>query len=140
MSSRRAIVTALAALSLAGAFASAGAGSAMAEAAQKKKGGGLSYIQLDSLTATIVRTNGRRGTITVDLGMDVPDNGLHQRAVLSAPRLRAGYVQWLVNYAAGLAPGQPPDADYMSLNFQRATDQALGKPGAKVLLGAILLN
>jgi hypothetical protein len=135
MVTRRAIVSTFAALGL-----MAAAGAAIAEPAQKKKGGGLSYIQFDSLTATIVRPNGRRGTMSVDLGIDVPNQGLHQRAVLSTPRLRAAYVQWVVSYAAGLAPGQPPDADYMSLTLQRLTDQTLGAPGAKLLLGAILVN
>jgi hypothetical protein len=135
MTSRRAIVSAFLALGLI-----AAAGGALAEPAQKKKGGGLSYIQLDTLTATIIRPNGRRGTMTVDTGVDVPNAALHQRAVLSMPRLRAAYVQWVVSYAAGLSPGQPPDADYMSLTLQRLTDQALGQPGAKVLLGAILVN
>ena len=56
------------------------------------------------------------------------------------PRLRAAYVGWLTSYAAGLSPGQPPDAGYMSTNLQRETDNALGQPGAKLLLGAILVN
>jgi len=111
-----------------------------AEGAQKKKGGGLNYIQFDTLTATIIRPNGRRGTMTVDTGIDVPNTALHNRAMLSLPRIQAAYVQWLVSYAAGLGPGQPPDPDYMSLNLQRETDRALGQPGAHLLLGAILVN
>ena len=113
---------------------------ALAEGATKKKGGGLNYIQFDTLTATIIRPNGKRGTMTVDTGLDVPNQSLHQRAMLSLPRLRAAYVQWIVSYAAGLSAGQPPDADYMSTSLQRETDNALGQPGAKLLLGAILLN
>jgi len=135
MLTRRAIMIGTAALGLL-----AAAGARAGEPVQKKKGGGLSYIQLDSLTATIIRSTGRRGTMTVDIGVDVPNASLHQRAVLSMPRLRAAYVQWIVSYAAGLGAGQPPDADYMSLTLQRLTDQALGQPGAKVLLGAILVN
>ena len=111
-----------------------------AEGPQKKKGGGLNYIQFDTLTATIIRPNGRRGTMTVDSGINVPDSGLHDRAMLSLPRLRAAYVQWLVSYAAGLGPGEPPDPDYISVCLQRETDRTLGKPGAHLLLGAILLN
>jgi hypothetical protein len=78
--------------------------------------------------------------MTVDTGIDVPNAGLHQRAMVSIPILRAAYVQWLTSYAASLAPGQPPDADYMSTSLQRETDRALGKPGAHLLLGAILVN
>ncbi|MBV9510460.1 MAG: Tat pathway signal protein [Caulobacteraceae bacterium] len=111
-----------------------------AEAPAKKKGGGLNYIQFETLTATVIRPNGRRGVMTVDSGVDVPDAGLRQRATLSTPRLQAAYVQWLTAYAASLAPGQPPDADYMSTSLQRQTDLILGRPGAHLLLGAILIN
>jgi len=115
-------------------------GAALAEGAQKKKGGGLSYIQFDTLTATIIRQNGRRGVMTVDIGIDVPDGGLHSRALLWQPRLRAAFVQWIVAYAAGLGAGAPPNADYIAASLQREVDRDLGKPGATVLLGAILVN
>jgi hypothetical protein len=43
-------------------------------------------------------------------------------------------------YAPGLAPGAPPNPDVISAQLQRATDQTLGRPGAKLLLGTILEN
>lgn len=107
----------------------------------KKKGGGPSYIQLDPLTATIIRGDGHRGALTVETGVDIPDDpGLHARAVASQPRLRAAYLIVLQAYASGLAPGAPPDADYLSHVLQRETDSVLGKPGARVLLGTMLAN
>ena len=115
-------------------------GAALAEGAQKKKGGGLSYIQFDTLTATTIRPDGRRGVMTVDIGIDAPDSGLHNKVVLWQPRLRAIFVQWIVSYAAGLGAGAPPNVDYISICLQREVDRALGQPGAKVLLGAILVN
>ncbi len=115
-------------------------GLALAEGAQKKKGGGLSYIQFDTLTATIIRPDGRRGVMTVDIGIDAPDAGVHSKVLLWQPRLRATFVQWIVSYAAGLGAGFPPNADYISTCLQREVDRALGRPGAKVLLGAILVN
>ena len=127
-------------LTLAAVTVLAAPGFALAEGTQKKKGGGLNYIQFDSVTATIVRGDGKRGVMMVDMGVDVPNAGLHQRATLSIPRLRAAYVQWLVSYGAGLSPGAPPDADYMARSLQRETDRTLGQPGAHFLLGAILLN
>jgi hypothetical protein len=107
---------------------------------QKKKGGGISYIQFQTLTATIVRPDGRRGVLTVEVGVDIPDPGLRARANMSLPRLRAAYVQLLMIYAGGLPPGSPPDADYLSQALQAQTDQALGRPGARLLLGTILTN
>jgi hypothetical protein len=107
----------------------------------KKKGGGLSYIQLEPLTATIIRGDGRRGVLTVETGVDIPGNGaLHARADISQPRLRAAYLTVLQAYASGLGPGAPPDADYISRQLQRETDKVLRQPGAKLLLGTILAN
>jgi hypothetical protein len=107
----------------------------------KKRGGGLTYIQLDPLTATIIRGDGHRGALTVETGVDIPsDSGLRARAEASQPRLRAAYLLVLQAYASGLAPGAPPDADYISHALQRETDSVLGKPGARVLLGTMLAN
>ncbi len=105
-----------------------------------KKGGGLSYIQLDTLSATITRSNGRRGVMTVECGIDVADAGLHARADQSTPLLRAAFSEILRTCAAGLPPGAPPNADYLSMAQQRQTDTVLGRPGAKLLLGTILVN
>ena len=109
-------------------------------AEEKKKGGGLDYIQIPTLTATVTRRDGRHGVITVETGVDVPDHRLHDQAEASTPRLRAAYVQVLMTYAAQLSPGSPPNADYLARELQRQTDLVLGKPGAKLLLGAILIN
>jgi hypothetical protein len=107
---------------------------------EKKKGGGLDFIQIPTLTATVTRRDGRHGVITVETGVDVPDRRLHDHAEASTPRLRAAYAQVLMTYAAQLSPGSPPNADYLSRELQRQTDLVLGKPGAKLLLGAILIN
>jgi hypothetical protein len=109
-------------------------------AEQRKKGGGPSFIELSTLTATIIRANGSRGAMTVEVGIDVPDGGLHARAAQSVPLLQAAYAEVLRIYAAGLPPGAPPNADYLELSLQRQTDQALGRPGARLLLGTILVN
>ncbi|MDR3510284.1 MAG: hypothetical protein P4L73_01500 [Caulobacteraceae bacterium] len=120
----------------------AGPAAGFAEAASepKKKGGGISYIQFQTLTATIFRATGQRGVLTVEAGIDVPDPALRARASLSVPRLRAAYIQVLESYAGGLPPGAPPDADYISRALQAQTDRVLGRPGAGLLLGSMLIN
>ena len=55
------------------------AGSAQA-AAERKKGGGLSFTQFPTLTATVAKAGGRHGVLAVEAGIDVPDGGLHSRA------------------------------------------------------------
>jgi hypothetical protein len=107
---------------------------------QRKKGGGASFIQLDTLTATVLRLDGRRGVMTVEVGVDVADAALHARAAQSTPLLHAAYAEIVRTYAAGLPPGAPPNADYLSMQLQRQTDLTLGRPGAKLLLGTIILN
>jgi hypothetical protein len=107
---------------------------------QHKKGGGASFIQMNTLAATITRPDGRRGVMTVEVGIDVPDAGLHARASQSTPLLRAAYSEVVRSYASGLPPGAPPNADYLGLELQRRTDATLGRPGARLLLGTILVN
>lgn len=113
---------------------------AFAAPAEKKKGGGETFIQLPSLTATIFRADGHRGVLTVDIGLDIPDGGLRQRANASIPLLRDAYTRQLLIYAPSINPGAPPNPDIISTELQRATDQTLGRPGAKLLLGTILEN
>jgi hypothetical protein len=113
---------------------------ARAEEERKKKGGGASYIQLDTLIATTTRPDGRRGVMTVEVGVDVADAALHARAAQSTPLLHANYAEVVRIYAAGLPPGSPPNADYLARELQRQTDMTLGRPGARLLLGAVLIN
>jgi hypothetical protein len=113
---------------------------ARADEERKKKGGGASYIQLDTLVATITRIDGRRGVMTVESGIDIADAALHARAAQSTPLLRANFAEVVRVYAAGLPPGAPPNADYLGRELQRQTDATLGRPGARLLLGAILIN
>lgn len=107
---------------------------------EKKKSGGGTYLPIDTLLGTTVRANGSRGVLSVDCGLDVPDTGLRTLADQSVPRLRAAYLQIIQSYAAGLPSGALPNADYIAQALQRQTDATLGRPGAKLLLGAIIAN
>jgi len=115
-------------------------GRAAAAEGEKKKAGGASYLPIHTLTGAIHKSGGRRGVLTVDCGIDVPDGGLRERAQSLEPRLRAAYAQTVMIYAAGLPPGALPNADFLGMALQRDTDQTLGRPGARLLLGAIVVN
>ena len=130
---RFAVLIAAAALTAQPAFAAGSGG-------EKKKGGGASFIQFPLLTATVLRADGKRGVLTVESGIDVPDANLRTRAGQLQPRLRDAYVRFLQVYAAAVPPGAAPNADTIGGSLQRATDDVLGKPGAKLLLGTILVN
>ena len=111
----------------------------VAAAAEQKKQND-SFVQIDTLTAAVMSPNGRRAVMTVQAGVDAPDPGLHTLAAQVMPRLRDAYTQVLGIYAAQLAPGSPPDADYMAQQLQRATDRVLGRPGGRLLLGGVMIN
>jgi hypothetical protein len=113
---------------------------ASAHGEEKKKGGGLSFIQVQTLTATSIRPNGRRGVVTVEVGLDIKDTALHDRVDASQPRLRAAYVKILQAYVYALPPGSQPDAEYLSQVLQRETDRIMVRRGAKLLVGSILVN
>lgn len=122
------------------ALAAAHPASALAAGAEKKKSGGDDYLPFQTLLGTTVRGNGHRGVLSVDCGLDVPDAALRTRAEQSIPRLRAAYLQIVQAYAAGLGPTAPPNAEYLASALQRQTDATLGRPGARLLLGAIIAN
>jgi hypothetical protein len=113
---------------------------AAARGEDKKKTGGASFIQIETLTAYTVKPGGRRGVLTVDCGLDIPDAALRARANLMLPRLRAAYVQSVQIYAGGLPSGQPPNPDFLSRTLQRLTDEVLGRKGARLLMGAVLVT
>jgi len=106
----------------------------------KKKGGGLSYIQLEPLNAALSLVQGRRKILSVECGLDVADGGLRNRAQQSLLILRDAYLRWLTVYAASLPPLAPPNPDAIETQMQRETDRILGRPGARFVLGTVMIN
>ena len=98
-----------------------------------------SYIRLSTATATVTRPDRRRGVMTVETGVDVPDAALRARAEQSAPRLRAAYNAVVQRNAAALLPGLPPDVERLARELQAATNTVLGRVGAKLLLGTVMV-
>lgn len=110
---------------------------AFAGEAKKDKG---SYVPIDTLTATVLAGNGRHQVMTVQAGVDCPDQALRDYADKVTPRLRDAFAQELQLYAGGLPSGAPPDADYIARRLQAATDRVLRKPGGRFLIGGIMVN
>jgi hypothetical protein len=111
---------------------------AAASATEHKENG--TYVSIDTLTATVLATNGRHQIVTVQAGVDCPDQALHDYAEKVTPRLRDAFAQELQLYAGGLPSGSPPDADYLVRRLQAATDRVLKKPGGRFLIGGIMVN
>ena len=99
-----------------------------------------SYMQIDSLAVSVLRASGRRGVLTVEVGIDEQNPALRDKLDLYVPPLRSAFIAALQPYALGLAPGAPPSADYIAMTLQRETDKVLGRRGAKLLIGSVLVN
>lgn len=106
----------------------------------EKGGAKSSFIQLPLLTATVIRPTGKRGVLTVEVGLDIPDPKLLEYANLVLPRLRAAFAQRVQIYGAGLAPGELPKVDFLARELQKDCDLVLRKKGARILLGTVMLN
>lgn len=111
-----------------------------AHASPEKSGGGKGgYLSLPTATATVLRRDGRRGVMTVETGLDIADGALMERARLSQPRLSAAYNEIVRIAAERLLPDAPPNVEWLVVALQHATDAILGKPGAKLLLGTVMV-
>lgn len=106
---------------------------------ERKKGGGENFAQIPTLTASVMKADGRRGVLTVEAGVDSPNAALHARIEAQQPRLRDAYNSYLARFAAALRPGFAPDADLLSRDLQAITDRIAGR-GGKLLLGTILVT
>ena len=110
--------------------------------ASGSSGGGKpanAYIRFGTITATIIRPDGRRGVMTVETGLDVPDPELNAQAALDGPRLRAAFNTVVQGFAATLLPGAVPDVDRLHHALQVATIRTLRKRGAVLLLGTVMV-
>lgn len=120
----------------------AAAAPSVALATPSEGGGAVSdetYVTIDGLEASISHGRGRgRGVISVQVGIDVPDAALRERATQAAPRIRAACNQVLRAFGAALLPRRAPDADHLARELQAAVDAALGRQGARLLMGSII--
>ncbi|CAN5198110.1 hypothetical protein BH10PSE1_BH10PSE1_10490 [soil metagenome] len=117
---------------------------ATAPASASSEGGGEkapkdSYVRFGTITSTILRPDGRRGVMSVETGLDIPDAELRTQAAMDGPRLRAAFNTVVQSIAARLLPGTAPDVDQLHHELQVATIRTLRKRGAVVLLGTVMV-
>lgn len=106
----------------------------------KKKGGGQGFTQVPMLTVFTDANRARHGTLSVDMGLYSADPKLGDQIKLYLPRLTDAYVSTLQTYASALNSRSLADTDYISAQLQADTDRILGRTGARVLLGSVLIN
>lgn len=100
-----------------------------------------SWVTVYPIAVSIVQDDKVRGQFQVWLGMDVPDEALRARAEEIKPRLRDAWLSRLSQYASiTLRQRKPANIDDVSRLLQSTADQTLGKPGARVLLGSVVVN
>ena len=127
---RRALLAAPLALAATPALAGGGGG-----------GGGSAggFIRYPTITATTIRSDGRRGVMTVETGVDTPDAALKLRAEQSQPRMRAVFNILVQREANTLLPGAVPNIERLGAQLQSATNIILGQRGGKLLLGTVMI-
>ena len=128
------------ALSLAPMLVTAGAATAGPKADSKEGGGAGGQLRMALVTATVLRRSGRRGIMSVESTLDIADGDLLERAKLSQPRLNAGFNEAIQIEANRLVASAAPDLDAITRTLQRTTDRILGRAGAKVLLGTVMVT
>jgi len=97
------------------------------------------YVRFPTVTATIVRPDGRNGVMTVETGINIQDEALRVRAQQEAPRLRAAYNSVVQVAGSRLRPGAPPDIEQLHRDLQAATNATLRRSGATLLLGTVMV-
>ena len=130
---RRALLAAPLALAATPALAGGGGGGG---------GGGSAtggYVRYPTITATTIRSDGRRGVMTVETGVDAPDAALKLRAEQSQPRMRAVFNILVQREANTLLPGGVPNVERLAAQLQSATNIILGQRGARLLIGTVMI-
>ena len=100
-----------------------------------------SFVDVDPLYTTIVADNHAAGMLMIRVGLDVPDDALHEEIDRSMPVLRDAYIRNLMAFTAGaVRTDAQPDVTMIADRLQAVTDRALAKKGAHVLLAQVALR
>lgn len=100
-----------------------------------------SYIGLDPIYTTILDGDVVVGTLMLGIGLDVPDQQLHDEIVQTLPRLRDIYLRSMLSYtASGVRTWRQPDAEEIVARLQAATERHYKRKGVKVLLAQLAMR
>lgn len=133
---------------LVGPAAAAGGGSSSSSSSQQQQApasrqerltSAETYMPLPTLSSSVLQRMSARGTLVVDMGLDIPDADLRRRAQLNNPRLRDALRTALATYATTYYRDRTaPDPTQLTRLMQQAVDRTLGGAGARVLLVNII--
>jgi hypothetical protein len=98
-----------------------------------------SYLPMPTLSAAVLQRYSARGTLVVDMGIDVPEEAMRNRAQANGPRLRDALRTALATYCSTYYRDRTaPDPTTLARLMQQAVDRTLGGAGARVLLTNII--
>ena len=126
-------------LGLAAVAVSASVPSASAAGGKDTAAPQATFTRLPTATGNVVGVNGRRAVMSVELGLDIADAALRTRATQSAPRLRAAYNTVVQRVASTTLPGMAPAVERLVAQLQAATNATLGRAGARLLIGTVMV-
>lgn len=94
---------------------------------------------MPTLSAGVLQRQSTRGTIVLDMGLDIPDEALRRRALFNTPRLRDALRTALATYSLTYYRDRTaPDPATLTRLLQQAVDRTLGAEGAHVMLANII--
>jgi flagellar basal body-associated protein FliL len=100
-----------------------------------------SYIMVDPIYSTIVADSRPAGMLMVGVGLDVPNEELHEEVSRSMPVLRDAYIRNLMTFTANVVrTDEQPDVGLIADRLQAVTDRALKKKGARILLAQVAIR
>ena len=112
-------------------------------AAEEKKTAGVPvspFVELGTLNATIRRSNGMRGVMTVNSIIDAGNPETVARVKLVLPRIRSELVLWLQGYGLTLPRGHVADPDLIQRGFQQVVDRFMGRAKVRVMILGLMVN
>ena len=111
-----------------------------ADPSAKRITGSENYIPTFGLRASISRGFVVHGVLSVDAGLDVPQEKSRKKVVALKPRLMATMREAVLGYASlSYIVGERPDADMIRIRLQKAVDEVIGKGEAKVTLASVIV-
>lgn len=123
------------------ALAAAPAGAASEPLQKRRPSLTPTFVQLDTIPATIIQSGRPKGLLLVDFGLDVPEGADRDRLEAELPRFLDTYVRVLTAHASLSGDvRRPPDVAVIADKLQSATDRILGPGRAKVLLLGVAIR
>lgn len=104
-------------------------------AASEAEADGVTFLELPSISVSVIRDARVRGIFSVSMGLEVDSLDIRLRVRKMRPRLSHEYHRVMAYFAASrLKMGKVIDMSLLERMFQNATDRVLGADQARVMV------